>query len=109
VFSWDDPDYGANLKVRASDMDAVELVLRNDALHRYDLNPYLAKITAKTLAIQVANDQWLILAPVKEAVATIPGSRLATFESPISHYGGTQGPNVVRPQVEAFLKDIGMR
>lgn len=110
VFSWDKGgDYGANLQRRADDMDANELILRNEAIHSYDLTPHLAGIRAKTLIIHVVNDQWLLLAPTQEAARRIPGAKLATFESPLAHYAGAAGPNSVRGEVEAFLKDIGMR
>lgn len=109
VFSWDKGGgYGANLE-RRTEMDANELILRNEGIHSLDLWPYLPGIKAKTLIIHVANDQWVLLAPTQTAAKMIPGAKLATFEHPRAHYAGAAGPNTVRPDVEAFFKEIGLR
>lgn len=110
VFYWEpEGDQGAALQSRAADYDVNDLLYRNRALETFDLNPYLGDVTADTLILHVANDQWLLRSRAEKAARMIPGAGLATAESPLAHYGGLQLPNLLRGEVEAFLEEIGMR
>jgi homoserine acetyltransferase len=117
--SWDDVkkevffldpkgDEGANLISKAKDYDANDLLLRNQAGDRFNVNDQLDRIKAKTLILHVKNDQWLRYVNAEEASQKVKGAKLAGFEDPLCHYAIFRAPNVLKDQVKAFFKEIGM-
>ncbi len=110
VFYWDPKgDEGANLVSKAKDYDVNDLLFRNTAGEHYNINDRLSKIKAKTLIIHVKDDQWLRYILAEEAAKQVPGAKLASFESPLAHYAVFRAPNVVKEDVTAFFKEIGMQ
>ncbi|GAI83304.1 unnamed protein product, partial [marine sediment metagenome] len=97
---------GANLLKRV-DYDVNDLLYRNQTIETYDINDQLHRIKAKTLIIHVKNDQWLRYITAEETAKKIEGAKLVGFESPLSHYAGLRGPNMVMVEVINFLKGIG--
>ena len=86
-----------------------DLLFRNTAGEHYNINDRLSKIKAKSLIIHVKNDQWLRYILAEEAAKQVPGAKLASFESPLAHYAVFRAPNVVKEDVTAFFKEIGMQ
>lgn len=109
VFYWEPSgEQGVSLVPRARDYDVNDLLYRNAALPGFDINEQLGKIKARTLILHVRNDQWLRFVTAQEAAKRIPGARLESFESPLAHYAVFQAPNILKDQVGAFLKELGM-
>lgn len=110
VFYWN-PQRGQNsgLEIPAQDYDVNDLLYRNQAGDGYDIHDDLSRIQAKTLIIHVANDQWLRLIQAQKTAAAIRDARLLSFESPMAHYGGFTAPNVMKPEIEAWFKEIGLQ
>ncbi len=110
VFFWDPKGAeGANLVQRAKDFDVNDLLFRNMAGDTFDISEYVPKIKVKTLIIHVKTDQWLRYIHAEEAAKKIPGAKLVGFESPLAHYAVFQAPNVVKDDIVAFFKEIGMQ
>ncbi|HTY23641.1 MAG TPA: hypothetical protein VMC85_10955, partial [Desulfomonilaceae bacterium] len=110
VFYWDPKgDEGAKLVSKAKEFDVNDLLFRNMSGGQYNINDRLPKIKAKTLIVHVKNDQWLRYILAEEAAKQIPGAKLASFESPLAHYAVFRAPNVVKEDVMAFFKEIGMQ
>ena len=110
VFFWDPKGAeGANLVQRAKDFDVNDLLFRNMAGDTFDISEYVPKIKVKTLIIHVKTDQWLRYVHAEEAAKKIPGAKLVGFESPLAHYAVFQAPNVVKDDIVAFFKEIGMQ
>jgi homoserine O-acetyltransferase/O-succinyltransferase len=110
VFVWEPKgDQGANLISKAAEYDVNDLLCRNQSLSDYDVSPWLNRIKARTLIIHVKNDQWLMYSTAEEAAKQIPGAKLVSFEDPLAHYAVFRGPNVLRKDVEEFLREIGLK
>ena len=107
VFYWEPKgDEGANLLKKANDFDVNDLIYRNQAGDRYNINDQLHRIKAKTLIIHVENDQWLRYEMAKEAAKKIKGAKLVGFESPLAHYAVFRAPNMVMIEVIDFMKQV---
>ncbi len=110
VFAWDQPDaeQGAALASRAEVFDAVDLIYRNEAGNRHNINEELHRITARTLVMHVENDQWLIYRLAEQAADRIPGADLLGIESPLAHYAVFSMPNQVAadPVFSTFMADV---
>ncbi len=110
VFYWDPQgDQNSGLETPAQDYDVNDLLYRNQAGDGYDINEDLNRISANTLIIHVANDQWLRLIQAQKTAEAIQGARLISFESPMAHYGGFTAPNVMKAEIEAWFKEIGLK
>ncbi len=109
VFYWEPKgEEGANLRKRG-DYDVNDLLYRNQTIDTYNINDQLHRIKAETLIIHVKNDQWLRYITAEEAAERIEGAKLVGFESPLSHYAGLRGPNMVMVEVIDFLKEISAK
>ncbi|MFH0823044.1 MAG: hypothetical protein V2B18_09870 [Pseudomonadota bacterium] len=109
VFSWEPTgDKGALLREKARDYDVNDLIMRNRAQESYDVHDYLPGLSLPTLVIHVANDLWLRPSLAEEAAGRIPGARYLTFDSELAHFAVFRAPNVLKTEVAAFLRDIGM-
>ena len=107
VFYWEpEGEEGANLLKKANDFDVNDLIYRNQAGDRYNINDQLHRIKAKTLIIHVENDQWLRYEMAKEAAKKIKGAKLVGFESPLAHYAVFRAPNMVMIEVIDFMKQV---
>jgi homoserine acetyltransferase len=109
VFYWESMgDHGANLLPKGRDYDVNDLLFRNRAGDNFNINDQLHRIKAKTLILHVKNDQWLRYVLAEETAKKIQGAKIASFEHPLAHYAAFQATNTLKPQVDAFLKEIGM-
>ena len=109
VFYWEPTgDEGANLVSKGRDYDVNDLLYRNMAGDTFNINDQLQRIKAKTLVIQVKTDQWLRYAMAEESVKKIPGARLVGYEHPLAHYAAFAAFTVMKNDVMAFFKEIGM-
>lgn len=106
TFSWSDADLGSDLKQRAADYDANDLLYRNQALFAFDIRPYMSRIQSKTLILHINNDQWLRPQNAQWAHQHLPGSQLLSFEDPLAHYAIFKAPHQFAPAIRAFLKDL---
>jgi homoserine acetyltransferase len=107
VFYWEPRGQQSTALVkRAQDYDVNDLLYRNAAGDRYNINPYLNRIKAKTLIIHVKNDQWLRFKMAQKSASMIKGAKLVGFESPLAHYAVFRGPNMVMIEVIDFLKGL---
>lgn len=110
VFYWEPRDgESARLVSKASDFDVNDLLYRNMAGDEFDLGDQLSRIKAKVLILHVKNDQWLRYVTAEAAAKKIPGAKLAAFEHPLAHYAVFRAPNMLKDDVMAFLKEIGMK
>jgi homoserine O-acetyltransferase len=110
VFYWNPQgDQNAGLLTPAQDYDVNDLLYRNKAGNTYDIHADLSRISARTLIIHVANDQWLRLIQAEKSADAIQGARLISFESPMAHYGGFTAPNVMKAEIQAWLREIGLK
>ncbi len=110
VFYWEPKgDQGKNLLKKAADYDVIDLLYRNQRMDVFNIDGQLGLIKAKTLVINVQNDNWIRTAVAKETVKKIKGAKLVTFPSPLAHYAVFRGPNKVKDEVAAFFKEIGMQ
>lgn len=109
VFFWEpEGDEGAKLIKRAEDYDVNDLLYRNQALEDYDIRDQLHRIKARTLIIHIKTDQWLCYITAEEAAKNIKGAKLLGFESPLAHYAIFRAPNLLKDEVSAFLKEVGV-
>ncbi len=107
VFYWEPTGTeGSSLVSRANDYDVNDLLYRNAWMDTYDIDDHLHLIKAKTLIIQVENDQWLRYKEAEQTAEKIRGAKLVGFESPLAHYGIFSGPNMVMIEVIDFLKQL---
>jgi len=107
VFYWNPKgDEGIKLQAKARDYDVNDLLYRNEWIGGYDINPLLDRIKAKTLIIQVKNDQWLRYKMAEKTAKAIKGAKLVGFESPLAHYAVFRGPNMVMIEVIDFLQSL---
>ncbi|MBU2548829.1 MAG: alpha/beta fold hydrolase [Proteobacteria bacterium] len=110
VFYWEPQgEQGAALRSKAETYDVNDLLYRNQALDAFDVTDQLHRIKARTLILHVENDQWLSVKLARGTQKMIPGARLATFQSPLAHLAGGQAPNVLKSDVQVFLKELGMK
>jgi homoserine acetyltransferase len=110
VFFWEPKDdEGSNLVPKAKDFDVNDLLLRNMAGDPYNINDHLQRIKAKTLILHVKNDQWLRYIMAEETAKKIVGAKLVGFENPFAHYAIFRAPNILKDEVTAFFKEIGMQ
>ena len=110
VFYWKPKgDEGVKLQAKARDFDVNDLLYRNAWMGTYDINKYLNRIKAKTLIIQVENDQWLRYKMAEKTAKAINGAKLVGFESPLAHYAVFRGPNMVMIEVIDFLKNLNKK
>lgn len=109
VFYWEPKgDEAANLVSKGNDFDVNDLLYRNMAGDSFNINDQLDRIKAKALIIQVKTDQWLRYAMAEEAVKKIPGAKLIGYDHPLAHYAAFAALNVMKNDVTAFFKEIGM-
>jgi homoserine O-acetyltransferase/O-succinyltransferase len=109
VFSWEPRgNLGALLREKGREYDVNDLLVRNASQDRFDLDDHLGTIRAKALILHVRNDLWLRVRAAEAASQRIPHARFAAFESPLGHYGVFRGPHVLRSEVDAFFRDIGL-
>jgi homoserine acetyltransferase len=107
VFYWEPTgQQSSKLVSRGNDFDVNDLLYRNAWMKTYDINDHLQRIKAKTLIIQVKNDQWLRYKKAAEAAKKIKGAKLVGFESPLAHYAVFRAPNMVMIEVIDFLKGL---
>jgi len=110
VFYWKpEGEEGAKLPAKARDYDVNDLLYRNMAGDVYNINNQLKRIKARTLILHVKNDQWLRYVTAVGAASKIEGAKLAAFESPLAHYAVFRAPNMLKDDVMAFFKEIGMQ
>lgn len=111
VFYWEPEGEAAlQLKKKAEEQDACDLLYRNAAGNLYNINDDLHRIKAKTLIIHVRNDNWLT-SPLAEATAQrIPGAEIVLFDSPIAHYAVFQATNVLERDrmARSFFMEAGL-
>jgi homoserine O-acetyltransferase len=100
---------GKKLLEKARDYDVNDMIRLNKAGYNYDLRPYLGKVKAKTLILHVKNDQWLRWMEAVSAARMIKGAGLAGYSSPLAHLGSFSAPNVLKKDVLAFFKKIGLK
>lgn len=109
VFYWEPKgEEAANLVSKGNDFDVNDLLYRNMAGDSFNINDQLGRIKAKALIIQVKTDQWLRYAMAEEAAKKIPGAKLVGFDHPLAHYAAFAALNVMKNDVTAFFKEIGM-
>lgn len=109
VFYWEPKgEEAANLVSKGNDFDVNDLLYRNMAGDSFNINDQLDRIKAKALIIQVKTDQWLRYAMAEEAVKKIPGAKLIGYDHPLAHYAAFAALNVMKNDVTAFFKEIGM-
>jgi len=109
VFYWEPKgDEGANLISKGKDYDVNDLLYRNMAGDGFNINDQLGRIKAKTLIIQVKTDQWLRYAMAEESAKKISGAKLIGYDHPLAHYAAFAALNVMKSDVTAFFKEIGM-
>lgn len=107
VFYWDpEGEQGVKLLAKAKDYDVNDLLYRNRWMDTFDINGHLHRIKAKTLIIQVKNDQWLRWEMAEKTARQITGAKLVGFESPLSHYAVFRGPNMEMIEVIDFMKSL---
>jgi len=110
VFYWEPQgDEGVKLRPEAVDLDVNDVLFRNEALCSFDFTDRLAFIKARTLIVHIKNDQWLSYANAEKAARRIPGATLVAFEDPLSHFALLKSPNVLKDDVERFLREIGVQ
>ena len=109
VFSWEPSEEGMNAGnvARAKAYDAVDLLYRNEAGNRHNINKELHRIRARTLVMHIENDNWLIYKLAERAAERIAGADLIGIESPLAHYAVFRFPNEVAndPVFQAFNAD----
>jgi homoserine O-acetyltransferase len=109
VFYWQPKgDEGANLISKGKDFDVNDLLYRNMAGDTFNINDQLQRIKAKTMIIGVKTDQWLRYAMAEESAKKIPGAKLVGYEHPLAHYAAFAAFAVMKNEVAAFFKEIGM-
>lgn len=109
VFYWEPKgDEGANLISKGKDYDVNDLLYRNMAGDSFNINDQLGRIKAKALIIHVKTDQWLRYAMAEESAKKIPGAKLVGYDHPLAHYAAFAALNVMKNDVTAFFKEIGM-
>jgi homoserine acetyltransferase len=101
-------DESANLVSKARDYDANDLLYRNQAGDNFDVKDRLNDVKAKTLILHVKTDQWLRFVHAQEAAEKIKGAKLAAFDDPLAHYAIFRAPNLLKDDVKAFFKEIGL-
>jgi pimeloyl-ACP methyl ester carboxylesterase len=110
VFYWDPPNEkaGSSVANRAKLYDAVDLVMRNRAGERHNINADLGRIQARTLVMHITNDNWLNFKLAERAIDRIPGADLIAEESPVAHYGVFSIINHRKndPKFVAFMEDV---
>ena len=107
VFYWEPKgEEGLNLQAKAKDYDVNDLLYRNEWMPGYDINALLDRIKAKTLIIQVKDDQWLRYKMAEKTAKAIKGAKLVGFESPLAHYASFRGPNMAMIEVIDFFKSL---
>ena len=84
-------------------MDSNDLIYRNIAQSRHDVEPELHRVTAKTLIIHVETDQWLPLHIAKRAQERIKGAKLLTFPHDMGHYAVFSAPGRYAKEIGEFL------
>lgn len=110
VFYWEPQGkQNAGLEAPAQDYDVTDLLYRNQAGDGFDITADLIRIQTPALIIHVANDQWLRLIQAQKTAEAIQGARLISFDSPMAHYGGFTAPNVMKPEIEAWFAEIGLK
>ena len=109
VFYWQ-PRNGAgqNLVARAEDFDINDMIVRNRTCLKYDINDQLHRIRTKTLVLHAFTDQWLIFDKAAETAGKIPGARIIGYNSPLAHYACFRAPHLVKDEVIAFFKQVGI-
>lgn len=110
VFYWEPKGkQSANLKKKAADFDAVDLLYRNSADFPINVNKELHRIKARTLVLHIDNDNWLNANKARESAQKIPGAQIATMRDPLAHYAVFKQLNVMKndPTVNTFLRDTG--
>jgi hypothetical protein len=100
---------GKKLLEKARDYDANDMIRLNKAGSSFNLLPYLKRLKAKTLILHVNNDQWLRWMAAVNAARMIKGAGLAGYSSPLAHLGSFAAPNVLKKDVLAFFKKIGLK
>lgn len=110
VFYWNPPEgAGTSLQTKADEYDVNDILARNLASGPlYDMDEKLHLIKAKTLALHVTTDQWLIYSRAQKTVDKIEHAELVGYPSPLAHYAIFRGPNTVRDEVERFFRLAGL-
>jgi len=101
-------DEGANLIQKWKDFDVNDLLYRNMGQDNFNINDQLQRIKAKTMIVHVKTDQWLRYAMPEEAAKKIPGAKVVGYDHPLAHYGAFAAFAIMKNDVAAFFKEIGM-
>jgi homoserine acetyltransferase len=110
VFAWDARDYqGLLLREKARNYDVNDLLVRNNAQGRFDIDEHLPSLSAPALILHVKNDLWLRARLAEQSSERIPGARFASFESPLAHYGVFRAPHALEDEVLGFFGEIGLK
>lgn len=87
-----EPGWGQKLFDLSLATDANDMIWRNVCQARFNIEPELSRIRARTEIIHIETDQWIQFHIARRAQAGIAGSRLHSFAHDYGHYAVFQAP-----------------
>ena len=85
-------------------MDSNDLIYRNIAQSKHDIEEELHRIEAKTLIIHVDSDQWLPVHIAKRAQKRISKAKLLSFSHDLGHYAVFMAPGKYAKEIAEFME-----
>jgi len=96
-----------NAGMGSENMDANDIIWRNEAMMRFDVRAGLHKVKAKTLVIGVNGDQlYPQMTEIIPIVMGIPGAKMFSFDSILGHVANFKEIDKANPAMLQFLSQF---